>query len=382
MEKQRIAVLGSTGSIGIQTLEIIESYPNLFEIDTLTSNNNWELLADQAIKFSVNNVVIACEQHYLPLKNRLKEYDIKVFASSKAIDQVVENQNIDCVVVAIVGYAGLSPTISAIKSHKKIALANKETLVVAGNIVMDMARKEGVSIIPVDSEHSAIFQCLMGEQSPIEKIILTASGGPFYGYSINDLERVSVKEALKHPNWSMGSKISIDSATMMNKGLEVIEAKWLFDVQPSKIDVVIDRNSTVHSMVQFEDGAIKAQMGSATMKQPIQFALTYPHRIHLNNQRLNLSNLNISFKPVDRATFSCLDLAYKALEMAGNTPCVLNAANEVAVEAFLNQKIGFLSIQNLVSKAIDTMEYVKNPSFDDYCLTNSATREYVLKLIK
>ena len=380
-KKQIIAILGSTGSIGVQCLDVIDKHPDFFEVVTLTSNNKWELLAQQAIKFNADSVVIANEQHYINLSNALKDYPIKVYAGKEALEQVVCGENVDCVVSALVGYAGLAPTIAAIKCGKKIALANKETLVVAGELVMRLAKEYNAPIIPVDSEHSAIFQSLVGEYTPIEKIILTASGGPFYGYSREQLESVTLAQALKHPNWSMGSKITIDSATMMNKGLEVIEAKWLFDVPVSDIDVYVHRSSVVHSMVQFRDGAVKAQLGSPDMRQPIQYALSFPVRLPLDNKRLDFGGMDLSFGKVDMDTFYSLRLAYEAVDKGGSVPCVMNAANEIAVGAFLNERISFLDIPFYTQKAMGEISFVANPSLEDYDLIDLETREYVNKLI-
>ncbi len=381
MKKQKLAVLGSTGSIGVQTLDVVESYPDFFEVVTLTSNTKWELLATQAIKFNADSVVIASEQYYAPLCDKLKDYDIKVYAGSKALEQVVQNTNVDCVVSALVGFAGLLPTLSAIKCGKKIALANKETLVVAGEIVTKLSREYNAPILPVDSEHSAIFQSLVGEHCEIEKLILTASGGPFYGYTRQMLESVTLAQALKHPSWTMGSKITIDSATMMNKGFEVIEAKWLFDVPVSKIDVAVHRNSVVHSMVQFADGAVKAQLGSPDMRQPIQYALTFPHRIPLDNKRLNFNGMALEFLPVDKDTFSSLALAYRAMEQGGNMPCIMNAANEIAVGAFLREQISFLDIASYTQNAMDNITFAPKATLDDYLLTDKETRQYISNLI-
>lgn len=381
-KKQGIAILGSTGSIGVQTLEVIAQYPELFEVMVLTSNNNWEALAKQAIKFDVDCVVIANEEHYLNLTKALEQYPIKIYTGQEALAQVVRAEGIDCVVSALVGYAGLLPTISAIECGKKIALANKETLVVAGEIVMKKAKEFNAHILPVDSEHSAIFQSLVGELCSIEKLILTASGGPFYGYTKKELQSVSLAQALRHPNWCMGNKITIDSATMMNKGFEVIEARWLFDVPVKDIDVFVHRSSVVHSMVQFADGAIKAQLGAANMCQPIQYALTYPYRLPLEgNKRLDFAGMNLEFLPVDKDTFGCLQLAYDAMEMGGNAPCVINAANEIAVENFLKEKISFLDISRYINDAVSNISYIAKPSLSDYASTDRETRQYINNLI-
>lgn len=377
--KKRICILGSTGSIGCQTLQIIESYGSLFEVEILTSNRSWELLAEQARKFKPNSVVIACEEFYEPLREALKDEDIKVYCGSKALEQVAASTTVDVVVSAIVGYAALAPTMSAIRAGKKIALANKETLVVAGELVMSEALKYRATIIPVDSEHSAIFQCIVGEQSKIDKIILTASGGPFRGYTAEQLENVTVEDALKHPNWVMGRKITIDSATMMNKGLEVIEARWLFDLKPEQIEVTVHPSSYIHSMVQFADGAIKAQLGTPDMRVPIQYALTFPVRLPIKNGRLDFqAGIEMSFSPADTKSFRCLNLAYKALERGGNVPCVLNAANEVAVQAFLDGKIKFTQIPYYIEKAMDEIPYEASPTLEDYERIDRKTRQLTI----
>lgn len=381
MEKQAIAILGATGSIGVQTLEVIEKYPELFEVVVLTANTNWELLAQQAIKFNADTVVIANEQYHEKLAQVLEPYPIKVYSGKEALKQVVRYETVHCVVSALVGYAGLEPTIAAIECGKKIALANKEVLVVAGQQVMDMCKKHNATIIPVDSEHSAIFQSLVGECCPIEKIILTASGGPFYGYNIEQLGKVTLAEALRNPNWSMGNKVTIDSATMMNKGLEVIEAKWLFGVPLCDIDVFVHRSSIVHSMVQFADGAVKAQLGSPNMRQPIQYALTYPMRLPLENPRLNFSGMNLEFLPVDKEAFVSLQLAYNASEQGGNMPCIMNAANEVAVEAFLKERISFLDIPKYTQKAMSEITFVSLPTIADYMETDAEARKFVQSIL-
>lgn len=380
-KKQGIAILGSTGSIGIQTLDVIEQYPELFEVIAISANDNWEKLGAQAIKFNADCVVIANEKHYDSLTKLLEPHPIKVYAGKEALLQIVKLQTVDCVVSALVGYAGLEPTISAIESGKKIALANKETLVVAGEIIMKKAIEFKASILPVDSEHSAIFQCLAGEYSAIEKIILTASGGPFYGYSTKQLEAVTLQQALKHPNWSMGKKITIDSSTMMNKGFEVIEAKWLFGVDVKNIDVFVHRNSVVHSMVQFSDGAIKAQLGAADMRQPILYALTCPYRLPLNSKRLDFSHLDLGFLPADKKTFICLQLAYDAAQQGGNMPCILNAANEVAVAAFLREGISFLDIPRYIQIAMRDMDHHQCNSIEGYKNSDYETRKYINNLI-
>lgn len=374
--KNRVCILGSTGSIGCQTLQIIEANSSLFEVEVLTSNSSWELLAAQAVKYKPNSVVIAREEFYDPLREALKNEAVKVFCGKEALEQVAASTTVDTVVSAIVGYAALAPTMSAIRAGKKIALANKETLVVAGELVMSEALKHRATILPVDSEHSAIFQCLVGEQSKIDKIILTASGGPFRGYTAEQLANVTVEDALKHPNWVMGRKITIDSATLMNKGLEVIEARWLFDLTPEQIEVTIHPSSYIHSMVQFVDGAIKAQLGTPDMRVPIQYALTFPVRLPIDNGRLDFkAGIEMSFSPADTLNFKCLNLAYKALGRGGSVPCVLNAANEVAVQAFLDGKIKFTEIPEYIEKAMDEMPYTASPTLEDYERIDQQTRQ-------
>ncbi len=366
--KKRIAVVGSTGSIGTQALEVIKENPDLFEAEVLVAHSNAKLLIEQALAFNPNAVVIADEKKYLQVKEALIPHDIKVFAGEKAVEQIVEMETIDLVLASIVGYAGLASTIHAIKNKKQIALANKETMVVAGELVTKLALENAVNIYPVDSEHSAIFQCLAGEwENPIEKIYLTASGGPFRGKDRAFLSTVKKEQALKHPNWSMGAKITIDSATLMNKGLEVIEAKWLFNLPTEKIDVIVHPQSIVHSLVQFEDGSLKAQMGLPDMKLPIQYAMAYPHRVKNNFPRFDFLNYpNLSFEKADLNTFSCLNLAFEALRLGGNMPCVLNAANEIAVQAFLEDKIGFLQISELVEKTMQKLAFVPAPTYEQY----------------
>ncbi len=367
MDKKRIAILGSTGSIGTQALEVINQNPHLFEVEVLVANNNAELLISQAIKHKPNAVVIADESKYQFVKNSLADHFIKVYAGAKAVEQIVEMETIDLVLAAIVGYAGLASTINAIKYKKTIALANKETLVVAGELVTSLAKQNEVNIYPVDSEHSAIFQCLAGEwHNPIEKIILTASGGPFRGKTTTDLINVTKNDALKHPNWTMGAKITIDSASLMNKGLEVIEAKWLFNLEPSQIEVVVHPQSIIHSLVQFKDGSLKAQLGLPDMKLPIQYALAYPARISNNFERFNFANYaNLTFEEPDYSTFKNLNLAYKALKDGGNMPCILNAANEIAVDAFLNNKIGFLQMSNVIEFTLNHFKLKNNLTYND-----------------
>ena len=383
-QKKRIAILGSTGSIGTQALHVISSHPDHFEVEVLTAQNNVELLIEQAKKYQPNAVVISNDSHYEKLKDALAGHDIKVYAGENALASIVQMDTIDLVLTALVGYAGLRPTIKAIESGKAIALANKETLVVAGELITSLAREKGVNIYPIDSEHSAIFQCLVGEfHNKIEKIILTASGGPFRGKTKTELLSVKKEQALRHPNWSMGSKITIDSASLMNKGLEVIEAKWLFGLKSSQVEVVVHPQSIIHSLVQFEDGSIKAQLGLPDMRLPIQFALTYPERLKSDFPRFDFSQYsNLTFEKPDLETFRNLALAYEALNKAGNTPCVLNAANEVAVAEFLKDRIGFLEMSDVVERCMTKMTYIKNPSYDDYVQTDKETRIKALELIK
>lgn len=384
--KRHIAILGSTGSIGTQALEVVRLNKDKFEIEVLTAQNNADLLISQAVEFGPNVVVIGNENLYDKVSSALVNFPIKVYTGAKALATVVEMDTIDMVLTAMVGYAGLMPTIQAIKSKKTIALANKETLVVAGELITQLAMENGVNILPVDSEHSAIFQCLVGEfHNPIEKIILTASGGPFRGKSLEYLKNVTKADALKHPNWTMGAKITIDSATLMNKGLEVIEAKWLFGVKPDQIEVIVHPQSIVHSLVQFKDGSMKAQMGLPDMKLPIQFALGYPERIANNLPRFDFAKYQeLTFEQPDRKTFKNLDLAYQAISKAGNMPCVLNAANEMAVEAFLDNRISFLQISEVIMYCLDKVSYVKDPQLVDYINTDSECRfvaaEYLKKL--
>ena len=378
MEKKRkqVAILGSTGSIGTQALEVISEHSDLFEVEVLTANNNSALLIEQAKKFKPNTVVITNEDKYKEVDDALFSLGIKVFAGQQSLEEVVEGENIDVVLTALMGYSGLKPTIRAIKAKKNIALANKETLVVAGEIIMTMAKASGVPIFPVDSEHSAIFQCLVGEQyNPIEKIYLTASGGPFRGRLRNDLLEITKAEALKHPNWEMGAKITIDSASMMNKGLEVIEAKWLFDLKAEQIDVVVHPQSIIHSAVQFEDGSIKAQLGVPDMKLPIQYALGFPKRLPNTFKRFSFMDYpNLTFEKPDLETFRNLQLAYDCMEKGGNMPCILNAANEIAVAAFLQDKIGFLNMSDLIANCMEKITFVSKPTLTDYVATDEATR--------
>mgnify|MGYP001450215453 FL=1 len=376
MNMKRIAILGSTGSIGTQTLQVIGANPELFCAEVLTANENVGLLIEQALKFKPNMVVIANEAKYSELKEALKEEDIKVYAGKDALAQVVAAGTVDMVVTATVGYSGLLPTVNAIKAGKVIALANKETLVVAGELINDLIRQYRTSIIPVDSEHSAIFQCLAGEgNNPLEKIILTASGGPFRGWSYEALKDVTPADALKHPNWNMGAKVTIDSASMMNKGFEVIEAKWLFGVQPSQIEVVVHPQSVIHSMVQFGDGSIKAQLGVPDMRLPIQYALTYPDRIHSDFGRVDFTRCHsLTFEEPDRKTFRNLDLAYRAMQKGGNMPCILNAANEIAVNAFLHGHLSFTGMSDLIEYVMERGNYMVKPVLDDYVATDREIR--------
>lgn len=385
---KRIAILGSTGSIGTQALDVIQQHPDAFSVSVLTAQSNADLLVEQAKQFHPSHVVIGDESKYTFVKNALSGIDIKVLAGANALQEVVCYDHVDVVLTALVGYAGLLPTVKAVKAGKPIALANKETLVVAGALIMPLAREMGVPILPVDSEHSAIFQCLMGEShNPIEKVILTASGGPFRGKKRGDLEQVTRAQALKHPNWTMGAKITIDSASLMNKGLEVIEAAWLFDVHASQIDVVVHPQSIVHSLVQFEDGSIKAQLGLPDMKLPIQFALGYPNRMQADFPRFDFKDYaSLTFEQPDVETFRNLGLAFQALEKGGNMPCILNAANEVAVDAFLKDEIGFLQMSDLLATCMDQGTFLSSPSLEDYVNTDKITRimaqEWVTKLKK
>ena len=375
-DKKHIAILGSTGSIGTQTLEVIAANPHLFKVEVLTAHSNAELLASQAIQFDVNAVVITDETKYAWLKEKLAHTDIKVFAGEQALSEVVTFEKIQLVLTALVGYAGLKPTIAAIKAKKNIALANKETLVVAGDLITKLAEEYDVSILPVDSEHSAIFQCLAGEwHNKIEKIYLTASGGPFRGMDRSALASKTKAQALKHPNWTMGAKITIDSASLMNKGLEVIEAKWLFNLHANQIDVIVHPQSIIHSIVQFEDGSMKAQMGLPDMKLPIQYALTYPMRTITDFPRFDFLNYpTLSFEKADTETFRNLALAFQAMKQGGNMPCILNAANEVVVEAFLNDQIGFLEMSDAITDCMQKITFIDTPNYDDYVATDTESR--------
>jgi 1-deoxy-D-xylulose-5-phosphate reductoisomerase len=382
-QKKRIAIFGSTGSIGKQALEVIASHPDHFEVEVLTAQNNATLLIEQALKFRPNAVVIGNEEHYPLVKEHLIKHDIKVFAGENALSSVAQMDTIDLVLTALVGYAGLKPTISAIQSGKNIALANKETLVVAGEYITKLAKEKGVNIYPVDSEHSAIFQCIVGEfHNKIEKIILTASGGPFRGKSTKELELVTKAQALKHPNWTMGAKITIDSATLMNKGLEVIEAKWLFGLEAKQIEVIVHPQSIIHSLVQFQDGSLKAQLGLPDMRLPIQFALTYPHRFKSDFPRFDFTNYpSLTFEKPDTETFRNLALAFEALQQGGNMSCVLNAANEVAVAEFLKNNVGFMEMSDIVEQCLQKIAFIKSPSYEDFVTTDQETRIHAMKLI-
>ena len=382
-KKKHIAILGSTGSIGTQTLEVIDHHPSLFEVEVLTANNNSELLIKQAIKYRPNCVVIANEKKYNEVSEALLNFNIKVFAGENSLEEVVEMEGIDVVLTSLVGYSGLKPTIAAIKKSKTIALANKETLVVAGKLISQLCLKHKATIFPVDSEHSAIFQCLNGEgHNSLEKIYLTASGGPFRGMSASELSNVTKKEALKHPNWDMGAKITIDSATLMNKGLEVIEAKWLFDLKEEQIEVVVHPQSIIHSAVQFEDGSIIAQLGLPDMKLPIQYALGFPNRIKNSFKRFSFMDYpSLTFEKPDLKTFKNLQLSFDAMKKGGNMPCVLNAANEVAVDAFLRDKISFLKMPDLIANCMEKITFVKNPSLEDYINSDTNTRSLAKKLL-
>lgn len=381
---KRIALFGSTGSVGTQALEVIAAHPDKFCAEILTARTNDELLIEQALKFKPNIVVIGEERKYANVKNALASSDIKVFAGDKALEEVAAMDCYDLMLAAIVGYAGLRPTLQAITNGKTVALANKETMVVAGDIIMEKAVENRVPIIPVDSEHSAIFQCLVGEgRNRIEKVILTASGGPFLGRKPNYLVNVKREHALQHPNWSMGVKISIDSATLMNKGLEMIEAKWLFNLKPEQVDVVIHPQSIIHSMVQFEDGSIKAQMGLPDMKLPIQYAMAFPRRISNKFRRFDFQKATtLSFEEPDVKTFRNLVLAKEALFKGGNLPCVMNAANEIAVYAFVHNRINFLDMTDLIEKTMDKIPYIEKPSLEEYFESDGEARTFAADLIK
>ena len=386
MLKQRIAILGSTGSIGKQALEVVREHSDRFEVEVLTAGENWQLLVNQAFEFNPDSVVIANESHYPKVQAALARLPIKVYTGAEALEQVVAGDNVDVVLSALVGYCGLFPTVAAIEAGKKIALANKESLVIAGDIVMRLARQHQVPILPVDSEHSAIFQSLAGEpHSEIEKLILTASGGPFLHTPIRKLKDVTVEDALRHPNWTMGAKITIDSATMINKGFEVIEARWLFGIDPQRIEVVIHPQSVIHSMVQFTDGAIKAQLGLPDMKIPIQYALTFPERLQIPGERYSFFREGgkvFNFFEVEPARYRNLGLAYQAIRLGGNAPCVLNAANEVAVQAFLERKIGFTDMTAVLENTLEKAQIVDSPTLDDLRLSDTEARIIAAKAVK
>ena len=381
--KKGIAILGSTGSIGTQALDVIKAHQDKFDLQVLTAHRNADLLIQQAIEFKPQSVVIGDESQYEKVKQALWDHDIIVYAGDEALCQVVESNEVHTVLTALVGYAGLKPTISAINAKKTIALANKETLVVAGELVTKLAKENAVNIYPVDSEHSAIFQCIVGEfHNKIEKIYLTASGGPFRGWSNEQVRDVKPAQALKHPNWDMGAKITIDSASLMNKGLEVIEAKWLFNLKPEQIDVIVHPQSIVHSLVQFEDGSMKAQMGLPDMKLPIQFALAYPNRLKSDFPRFNFMDYpQLTFEQADRNTFRNLDLAYMAMDMEGTAACLLNASNEIVVDAYLKEKIGFLDIARINEKTLLTCQNIKNPTYEDFVESDREARAFALSMI-
>lgn len=379
--KKQIAILGSTGSIGTQALQVIEEHPDLYEAYALTANNRVDLLIEQARKFMPEAVVIASEDKYLQLKEALSDLPIKVYAGADALCQIVESQPVDIVLASMVGYAGLRPTINAIKAGKAIALANKETLVVAGELINALANEYHTPILPVDSEHSAIFQCLE-INNPLEKVILTASGGPFRTLTMEELQTVTKVQALKHPNWEMGAKITIDSASMMNKGFEVIEAKWLFGVRPDQIEVVVHPQSVIHSMVQFEDGAVKAQLGMPDMRLPIQYAFSYPQRVKSSFERLDFARItDLTFEQPDTKRFRNLALAYEALHQAGNMPCIVNAANEVVVAAFLQDRISFLGMSDVIEQTMSKVAYIKDPAYEDYVATDAEARRQASALL-
>lgn len=382
MSKQ-IAILGSTGSIGTQALEVIREHPKLFKVEVLTAGQNADLLISQAIEFNPNAVVIGDENQYHKVVDALSQFDIKVYAGDDAVEQIVQMDTIDIFLISIMGFAALRPTLKAIETGKNIAIANKETFVVAGEIMGEKARHYKANILPVDSEHSAIFQCLAGEMhNAVEKIYLTASGGPFRGKEVDFLKTVKAAQALKHPNWNMGAKITIDSATMMNKGFEMIEAKWLFGLTPKQIDVLVHPQSIIHSMVQFEDGSIKAQLGLPDMKLPIQYALAYPNRVKNSFPRMDFANFaRFDFEQPNKDVFRTLLIAEEAMQKGGNIPCIMNAANEITVAAFLKESIGFMDISSLIEEAVQTIDYIKNPSLDDYFTTDRKTRIKILERI-
>jgi 1-deoxy-D-xylulose-5-phosphate reductoisomerase len=382
-KRKQIAILGSTGSIGTQALQVIEEHPDLYEVYALTANNQVDLLIGQARRFQPEAVVITNEDKYQQLKEALADLPIKVYAGKAALAQIVESAPIDIVLTAIVGYAGLEPTMNAIRAGKAIALANKETLVVAGELVNKLAQQYRTPILPVDSEHSAVFQCLAGEMNNrIEKVILTASGGPFRTFTHEQLKTVTKQQALKHPNWAMGAKITIDSASMMNKGFEVIEAKWLFGVRPDQIEVVVHPQSVIHSMLQFEDGSIKAQLGMPDMRLPIQYAFSYPDRIHSSFERLDFAKCtSLTFEQPDTKRFRNLALAYEAMHQGGNMPCIVNAANEVVVAAFLREEIGFLEMSDVIERTMQRTAFIQTPTYEDYVATDAEARRIAAEMI-
>ena len=379
--KKRIAILGSTGSIGTQALQVIEEHADLFEARVLTAGRNAELLVEQARRFLPQCVVIADEARYDYVREALADTDVQVYAGADALCQVVELPSVDMVLTALVGFSGLRPTLSAIQARKPIALANKETLVVAGELVTRLALEHHVPLLPVDSEHSAIFQSMMGEEAAPEKIILTASGGPFRSFTLDQLSRVTPEQALRHPNWDMGAKITIDSATMMNKGFEVIEAKWLFGVDADKIQVLVHPQSIVHSAVQFADGAVKAQLGVPDMRLPIQYAFSYPNRLHLTSDRLDLFRHPLEFFEPDLEKFRCLALSFEAIRKGGNMPCILNAANEIVNRAFLEDRCGFLQMSDIIEKTMSTVSFDPNPDYDVYVATDKEARRIASELL-
>lgn len=384
MKKRHIAILGSTGSIGQQALDVVRQHRELFEIELLTALNSSELLVRQAIEFDANAVVICNKEKYDEVNEALMPHGVKVFCGEDSMCELAAGNNVDMVLTALVGFSGLRPTITAIKAGKTIALANKETLVAAGGIVMALSQKYEAPILPVDSEHSAIFQCLMGAAgNNIRKIHLTASGGPFRLWNREQISHATYKDALKHPKWNMGAKITIDSATMMNKGFEMIEAKWLFNTKPEDINIVVHPQSIIHSMVEYEDGAVIAQMGWPDMREPIQFALTFPQRMSLNNKKLDFTDLGeLTFEKPDMEKFPCLSIAFKAAERGGNIPCAMNAANEIAVDAFLNEKIRFFDISEIIDSVIKETDYIKNPTIDDIMNTNALARKQAIQIIQ
>lgn len=381
--KKQICILGSTGSIGTQALDVISQHPDRYEAYCLTANNRYEMLAEQARKYRPAAVVIANEQHYEALKELLSDMpDIKIYAGHKALDEIVEAQPIDMVLTAMVGFAGLSPTIHAIKARKTICLANKETLVVAGDLICRLAAEHRVNILPVDSEHSAIFQSIVGEgNNEIEKILLTASGGPFRRFTLDQMRGVKAADALKHPTWDMGAKITIDSASMMNKGFEVIEAKWLFGVEADKIQVLVHPQSIVHSAVQFADGAVKAQLGVPDMRLPIQYAFSFPERLPLNGERLDLFKQPLEFFEPDMEKFRCLALAFESIRQGGNMPCIVNAANEIVNEAFRHDRCGFLDMADIIGRTMQKAQFITSPSYDDYVSTDAEARRIATEFL-